>query len=145
MQKIVLNKCFGGFGLSNKAIEMYLKLKGKKAFFYTQTKYKHRDGKELHERLKDTDSESYFTDVFTGDKGDSYTDEKGDDFYDNHFSYYDIPRDDAALVEVVEKLGADANGSCARLVVVEIDDWQKWGIDEYDGMESLVEPYNVLG
>lgn len=146
MQKIVLNKCYGGFGLSNKAIELYLKLKGKEAFFYKQTKYRHEDGEALYERLKNPYDETFLTYVFTKDKGESYTDDdRTDNFRKDCFYYYDIARDDATLVEVVEKLGTEASGSCARLKVVEIDDGERWQIDEYDGIESLVSPYDVLG
>lgn len=34
--KIVVNKCYGGFGLSPIAIKEYLKLKGKECFFYKE-------------------------------------------------------------------------------------------------------------
>ena len=33
-RKVVINKCYGGFGLSTLAIKEYLKLKGKQAYFY---------------------------------------------------------------------------------------------------------------
>jgi hypothetical protein len=49
--KIVINKCYGGFGLSFPAQKEYLKRKGKKAFFYAQTKYEHRDGKAEYTRM----------------------------------------------------------------------------------------------
>ena len=32
--KIVINKCFGGFGLSLKAMKLYLERKGKEMFVY---------------------------------------------------------------------------------------------------------------
>jgi hypothetical protein len=48
------------------------------------------------------------------------------------------PRDDPRLVEAVETLGsAEASGSYARLVVVEIPDGTDWHIHEYDGSESI--------
>ena len=43
--KIVINSCFGGFGLLNKGIKRYLELQGKECWFYKQTKYEQNDGK----------------------------------------------------------------------------------------------------
>ncbi len=49
-------------------------------------------------------------------------------------------RTDPLLVEAVEKLGSDkASGSSAKLKVVEIPDDVDWEIDEYDGMEKVIE------
>lgn len=59
------------------------------------------------------------------------------------FSMYEIPRDDADLVAVVEQWGATANGDYARLKVVEIPADVKWQIEEYDGMEYIVEVHRT--
>ena len=48
--KIVVNRCFGGFGLSDKAIEMVMKRKGLNCFRYKQTKYTYSDGKAEYTR-----------------------------------------------------------------------------------------------
>lgn len=48
----------------------------------------------------------------------------------------DVPRHDKRLVEVVEKLGDKANGSCARLKVVGIYE-PAYKIVDHDGWESL--------
>jgi len=50
-----------------------------------------------------------------------------------------IPRNDPILVSVVEELGERANGSCAHLVITEIDDDLDglWSITDYDGAESI--------
>lgn len=52
---------------------------------------------------------------------------------------WDIERDDPKLVEVVEKLGAEANGRHARLKVVEIPKDVIWFIRNYDGKEHVAE------
>ena len=54
-----------------------------------------------------------------------------------HFS--DIARNDPILVYVVETLGNEANGSFAKLRIVEIPDDVNWEISDYDGMESVEE------
>ncbi len=51
----------------------------------------------------------------------------------------DICRHDPLLIQVIEEMGEGANGSCAHLEVEEIEG-RLYSIDEYDGMESVVEP-----
>lgn len=51
----------------------------------------------------------------------------------------DIARNDPKLVECVEKLGEEANGTYAELKVVEIPDDVNWEIGEYDGLEWVEE------
>lgn len=49
--KVVINTCFGGFGLSYEAAKLYAKKKGFELFYYRQTKYHHRDNKEEYTRI----------------------------------------------------------------------------------------------
>jgi hypothetical protein len=51
------------------------------------------------------------------------------------------PRADPLLVRVVEELGEEANGSFAKLKVVEIPDGVDYQIDDYDGVESIHEKH----
>ena len=60
------------------------------------------------------------------------------DFYDR-----DIPRDDSALIQVVEEMGEAANGSCAALKIVDIPDDVDWYIEEYDGNEWVAERHRT--
>ena len=84
--KVVINSCYGGFGLSNKALDMYKQLSN--------------------------ESEVYV---------------------------YTLDRTDPILIQVVETLGAEANGRFAKLRIIEIPDDIEWEITEYDGMESVEE------
>lgn len=87
--KVVINDCYGGFGLSKKALDML------------------------------------------GLKSDSI---------------FDRDRANPKLVEVVEKLGEEANGFCASLRVIEIpDDVKEWYIDDYDGVETIHEKHRYWG
>ena len=86
--KVVLNSCFGGFGLSEKAHARYTQI--------------------------------------TGNKYNEYG--------------ADANRADPALVQVVEELGSEASGMCARLRIVIIPDGVRWEIQEYDGSETLTNP-----
>ena len=59
------------------------------------------------------------------------------------FSVYDLDRDDYDLVTVVEGLGDKANGSYAKLKVVEIPADVAWQIEEYDGSEHIAEQHRI--
>lgn len=50
---------------------------------------------------------------------------------------YDIDRTDPRLVEIVEFLGEEANGTCAELTIVDIPAGTKYRITEYDGYEGI--------
>lgn len=56
---------------------------------------------------------------------------------------YEMQRDDPVLIKIVEDLGAEANGSYAKLKVVEIPDDVDWAIDEYDGKERVAEKHRT--
>ena len=92
-QKIVINKCFGGFGLSDDAIDLYK--------------------------------------ILTGTP-------PAEDVYE-----WEIPRDNAILVQIVEQLGERANSRYGELAIVEIPDDVEWHIHEYDGMEHVAENHRT--
>ena len=58
------------------------------------------------------------------------------------YSYAANNRHCWVLVHVVEALGEEANGGCADLAIVEINDSQYY-IDEYDGAEAVRTPSNM--
>jgi hypothetical protein len=116
-----------------------LKRKGKKAFFYMQTKYKHRDGVEEYTKVNSkTERTSSIEFTSTKDLGKTVSKwpNKSCYFYD-----HDIERNDPDLVATVEKLGDNASGPYGELEVVEIPDGINWTIDNYDGMESVEEAH----
>lgn len=55
----------------------------------------------------------------------------------NIFYSRDLKRSDPILVQVVEELGAESFGKCAKLKIVDIDKGRWFKIDEYDGYESV--------
>ena len=134
-QEIVINKCFGGFGLSKKAIIRYAELKGIKLFPWiddiTKKVYKERakiDNPELvlHYATKEVKDET------------DYNKKGGDNIY---WSERDIERDDEELVKVVKELGKKANGSHSELEVVKIPSGVEWEISDYDGIETIEEKH----
>lgn len=56
-----------------------------------------------------------------------------------------IPRDDQHLVQMVEKLGASANGHAATLKVVEIPSDVAWKIEKVGGVEHVSEAHRIWG
>lgn len=115
--KIVINACFGGFGLSDAAMRAYAELKGIRLYPETEA--------------KGFVSTTYWTVPAEQRKSDAF-------LYDR-----DIARNDPALVQVVETLGKAANGSFAELRVVEIPDDVEWEISEYDGAEHVAEQHRT--
>jgi len=105
--KVVINTDFGGFGLSDEAIQLYSDLS--KA------------------NLVKGDHKMYYYD--------------GDE--ERPFMEWEMPRDDEFLVQVVEKLGEDANGLYSDLKVVEIPDDVNWYIEEFDGREHVAERHRT--
>ena len=92
-QKIVINTDFGGFGLSDQAIDLYKVLTGIPPA----------------------------TDLY----------------------YWDLARNDATLVQIVEQLDNKAEGNYSSLKVVEIPDGVEWHIHEYDGLEHIAENHRT--
>jgi hypothetical protein len=138
--KVVINKCFGGFSLSPKAIRRLAELKGRKCFFF--------DGwRKPYTPISDEEAAKCFAatafDVANPNEID-------DSEYREHSLYFcDIDRTDADLVKVVEELGAGhrtgASGSCADLRIVEIPDGVNYEIAEYDGSEHIAEIHRTWG
>ena len=138
--KVVINRCYGGFGISPEAQKLYLKYCGKKCYFYKQTKYEHCDGKVEYMRVPTKEATSWCYTV-TKNLGKTTTDIGGDNeselWYDGN-----IERDDPILIRVVEELGSDkASNSHAKLEIVEIPDGIEYTIDDYDGRESIHEAH----
>lgn len=114
MPKIVVNDCFGGFGLSHDAIMRYGEI--------ANLNLKYIKGKN------DWDS-FYF--------------KNGIENPENHFYDMDLDRDDPVLVQVVEELGKRANDSYSNLRIAEVPDGVNWYIDDYDGIETVREVHRT--
>jgi len=126
---LVINDCFGGFGLSFEAVMLYAELSGFKLYACVDTgilsgKYTYYDGKDKPFII-------YYT-------KEPLTNE-GKIVKNSYFSESEIKRDDPILVEVVRKLGEKANGTCASLSIVNIPDGVNYTIEDYDGAESIHE------
>ena len=116
MNKIVYNSCYGGFSLSDKAMQRYCEIKGIKVYPENWA------GLTL-----------YWLSEPSGDK-------VKDDWRET-FNSRDIPRHDPVLVQIVEELGKEASGRCAELRIFETESNQ-YMIEEYDGNETVVVSYD---
>lgn len=140
MQKIVINSCYGGFGLSPVATKEYLKLKGKECFFYVDD-FSNGYTKNLKVKVNISKITSLFFHTYIKDSGDSFIKCPSDKYY---FWDKDIKRDDPDLIKVIKKLGSKkASGQCAELTIVEIPDDVGWEIKEYDGFEHVAEKHRA--
>ena len=127
--KIILNKCFGGFGLSYEAHKLYANKKGLKLY-----KYKANDFiSNKYIKVEEDDMMTYY---FTKDFGEEI--ELNDEVYNKYcLNLTSKNRTDKTLIEVVEELGQKANNGFSELEVVEIPDNCYYKIDEYDGIETI--------
>ncbi len=112
--EIVVNRCFGGFGLSKKAHERLEEL-GVQVF-------------KTWKDLKESKQNGQLWIVKSGIMGDPA-------------SNADEHRTSELVISVVKELGEEANGMCAELEIVEIPDDIDYVIDEYDGNESVHEKH----
>lgn len=119
MTKIVVNGCFGGFGLSDEAVRRYAEIAGITLYDYRDSDFGYtswyRIPKDEYDALPNLSA-----------KNDAY------------FSVNDMARTDPALVQVVEEFGERANDSYADLYIVEVPEGTRYRIDEYDGRESVM-------
>lgn len=141
--KLVINACYGGFGLSEAGVRRYAEIKGLALYPEPQ-------------RVLALTGPTWW--IVPPEQRGPFVPE--DEWYETTLEEraasnkrhseqvlyaHDIPRDDPALVQVVEQLGPAANGRHANLRVVEIPDDVKWEIDEYDGFEHVAEKHRVWG
>ena len=110
--KIVINKKYGSFSLSEEAVLLFGDKKGLNIVAKQDEKIK-------------TITHYYLNEVKE----------------ENGFGEWEIERNDPILVEVVEQLGDLANGCCSKLKVVEVPDDIKWYISDYDGIEEVHEEH----
>lgn len=118
MTKIVVNRCYGGFGLSHEAMLRICELKQMSVFFHKE------DGYYL-----------YYTAP--------YEHLSEDDRAKVYLSEYSFERDDKELVQTVEELGEISHGSLSFLEVIEIPNDVEWLIQEHGGYETIAEKHRT--
>lgn len=145
--KVVINKCFGGFGLSDAAYEKLIEW-GIPVRKYREEqrnpdtglyeKIDENEGRVIFDRELTPPGESRFNDHYHEFKGRSRMSQR---YWETWIRYE--ARSDPLIVRVVEELGDKANGGCSELAVVEIPDGIDYEISEYDGQEHIAEKHRT--
>ncbi len=147
--KIAINKCYGGFGLSPKAVARLAELNGQKAYFFVGGIGDKPLKQVAIEKINSMFWSAYNTPNPTlscdgAEWAAMSSEEKNDQNAKDEAQSLDSRPDnrtDPLLIQVIEELGEDASGSCAELEVIEIPDGVQYEIEEYDGMESIHETH----
>lgn len=145
-KEVVINSCYGGFDLSNEAVDELFFLKtGKHLVWYIAEDLSLSSTRYLRlgdfSNISDENKTELFKVIpFSKDEGESFS---SDDKDNDIVMYTEIARDDKDLVAVVKKL---KEKSCrrlsdghflSRLDVVKIPSDAKFVISDYDGVETL--------
>jgi hypothetical protein len=121
--KVILNRKYGGFGLSQKALER-LKKQG-----WTVTNFK-EDHTPIDRRA----------DLLLKPKGTTYGHVSEEILYVNWWKHQENSnefRTRPDLIALIEKLGHDANGKHANLQIEQVDNDYYWEVKSFDGMEKI--------
>ena len=127
--EVVINRCFGGFGLSDAAVEMCIEL-GMTLTEYIQSGP--NKGSRKNPSADFTKSAPLLPSMDTSSFGKYHIADSGKDF-----------RCNPIVIKVVKKLKKKSWGRFAELEIVDIpfDDTSGWDIHEYDGSESIEESH----
>ena len=138
--KIVINQCYGGFGISHEAAMRYFEIKGITVYpehskdcwgFWTYWTV----SPENRPETKEGDAFRAMTMAEKREYNKAYSEQTVHE--------REIERNDPALIQAVEELGKKSWGEYAELAVVEIPDDIEWDIHEYDGMEHVAEKHRT--
>ena len=146
--KVIINNCFGGYGLSDEAYE-WLIARGIPVQKYIQQErdadtglYKPQpanDGRVIFDRELTPRGECSINDIYHEYKGKTPTQQR---YWD---CWIDAERSDPLIIECVEALGEKASGPLSKLKIVEIPDGVEYVIQEYDGNEHIAEAHRTWG
>ena len=132
--KVIINNCYGGFGLSDQAYRLLIKRGMKKTIYNAKG-----DCDDPKADIVDSwDATCYKEAGKYKGLGGRYS------FVRDSFGDHGC-RTDPRVIGVVEELGKKANGQCADLKIVEVPDDVKWDIEEYDGWEHIAETHRTWG
>jgi hypothetical protein len=132
--EVVINDCYGGFGLSPFGKVEYLKRKGKVCCFYRLIT------KGRYEKYTPNIKEKEYYITTTLDLGNVVPDFPKDYYFDDD----GIERNDTDLIHIIEEFGSEkVSGYFANLKIIEIPDDVDWDIEEYDGAEWIAEKHRV--
>ena len=140
--KVVINSCYGGFGLSKEACQRYWDIKGQQIWIEDDTKFSSLGLFTVwlvspEERIDMKEGQTFY-EMSIEDRR-AYNAE----YSEQTWHYRDVERDDPILVQVVKELGDAANSRHSELRIVEIPDDVNYIVEEYDGMEHIAESHRT--
>lgn len=146
--KIVINRCFGGFGLSEAAYEKLIEWGVPVRKYIEQERntdtglYEPQpanDGEVIFDRELTPEGENDLNDLYWRYKGKARTATR---YWE---SWTRDARTHPLIIRVVEELGKAADGPHAELSIVEIPDDVDYEISEYAGSEHIAEKHRTWG
>ena len=141
--KIVINVCYGGFSLSDEAIDRYLELKGLKLY----KKYDEQWKMTSYYYVPYEEYQKVHKNDLTKTEWEGKSEGIGRYKESNALCWggqRDIERNDPILIQVIEEMGSNAENRVAELKIVEIPDDVKYVIEEYDFWEWVAEEHRTL-
>lgn len=148
--KIVVNKCYGGFSLSAKAVARIAELNGAPCFFFKNLSFDKLVPATVDEIDKDCHFSAYTVATLPESKSSQWHSMTQEERIEENKKWGAITlptrpenRTDPKLIQAVEELGDAANGACAKLRVIEIPDDIDCIIEEYGGIEHVAEAHRT--
>lgn len=135
--KIIINSCYGGFGISPAATLRYNELKGRPCFLFKQENFR-------GPFVPLTSDECPSLGLFYAFDVSNPPYPLPNDWYQEHdvsIGRDEDSRVDPILIQTVEELGTAANSPFSDLKIIEIPDGVDWEINEYDGIETIHEKH----
>lgn len=135
--KVIINTCYGGFGLSPKALKYVADKLGEPIYFFKATA-------EGYIPITMEEASTCFN--ARAFKTPNPSNEMSNEDYNKYaWHHHDEERTNPVLIEAVETLGPEANGLFSELKIVEVPDDVKWHIAEHDGWEWVAENHRKWG
>jgi hypothetical protein len=136
--KIVINRCYGGFGLSDLAYEQLIKWGVPVRKYVEQERGK--DG--LYKPEPKNEGEIIFDRTLSPE--DKFSSPNYLRLMGRYWeTWVSENRTHPLLVKVVKKLGKKSWGRHAELKIIEIPEGVNYEINDYDGLESIHEKHNT--
>jgi hypothetical protein len=144
LKQVVINRCYGGFGLSDEAYQKLIEW-GVPVRRYTEEPRNPKTG--LYDKKpKENEGEAIFDRELTllgeSKMNDLYHKFKPNDITGRYWeTWLGDNREHPLLIRVVKELKKKASGRYADLKIVRIPDDVDYAISEYDGLEHIAEKH----